>query len=266
MRLIVGNVHDEIQTRRLAEAEAQHLAYHDPLTGQPNRSFLKKVMAEGPPFEVKGVLAALSADLDHFKSVNDALGHVAGDELLRRTVETIRTAVGKDAFLSRVSGDEFIVLLDGKNWDAVEAIAARLVTETSEPLVLRGHTLSIGLSIGVAFAQAGDHDLSALVRRADLALYEAKKAGRKRFVTFSDDMQINADRRRQIEQDLDRALKTGADRRPLPAHPPRLRQRDDRRRGAGALEASRAWARSARSSSSASPRRPGRFSRSASTF
>ena len=209
MRLIVGNVHDEIQTRRLAEAEAKHLAYHDPLTGQPNRSHLKKVMAEGLPFEVKGVLAALSADLDHFKSVNDALGHVAGDELLRRTVETIRDAVGKDAFVSRVSGDEFIVLLDGKTWDAVEAIAARLVTETSEPLVLRGHTLSIGLSIGVAFAQAGDHDLGALVRRADLALYEAKKAGRKRFVTFSDDMQINADRRRRIEQDLDRALETG---------------------------------------------------------
>ena len=210
MRLIVGNVHDEIETRRRAEAEAERLAYHDALTGLPNRTHLLKVIADSLPHQVKGELAALSTDIDHFKSINEALGHIAGDELLQRTARTIRTAVGDDAFIARVSGDEFSILLDAESRSTIEGIAQRLVAATSEPLTIRGHTLSIGLSIGIAFADAGDRDIAALLRRADLALYEAKKDGRRRFVTFSEEMRVNADRRRRLEQDLTEALKTGA--------------------------------------------------------
>ena len=206
MRLLIGKVHDEIETRRLAEAEARHLALYDVLTDLPNRAYLEKVIAEGPPFKVHGVLAALSTDLDHFKAINDALGHHAGDELLQRVAKAIKDTVGERAFVARVSGDEFAVLLDGESREAVEAIAAELVDKTREPVVLRGHTLPVGFSIGVAFAD-NDGDLAALFRRSGLGLFEAKRSGRRRFVTFSEKMQAKAERRRQLQQDLAVALR-----------------------------------------------------------
>jgi diguanylate cyclase (GGDEF)-like protein len=209
MRLIVGNVHDEIETRRAAEAEARRLARHDVLTGLPNRAYLQEVIDSGPPFEVKGVLAAFCADLDQFKSVNDALGHQAGDEFLRRTADTIKAAVGERSFVARASGDEFVVLLDGESRAAVEAIAHRLIAAAKEPLALSGHRVSIGLSIGVAFADGPDSNLAVLIRNADLALYEAKRAGRRRFVTFAAEMAVGADRRRRLERELGAALAAG---------------------------------------------------------
>ena len=206
MRLIVGNVHDEIETRRHAEAKALEVARHDPLTGLPNRTFLQKVIAEGPPFAVSGVLAALCMDIDQFKAVNDTLGQRAGDELLKRTAETLTRVAGERGFVARSSGDEFVVLLDGESQESVIATAESLVEAMKEPLVARGHTVSSGLSIGVAFADAPDASIGVLVKCAGLALEEAKRSGRRRAVAFDAVMAASARRRRRIELELSAAM------------------------------------------------------------
>ncbi len=208
MRLIVGNVHDEIETRRAAEAKATRLALYDTLTGLPNRAHLNKIFAEGLPSPRKAKMSALYADLDAFKSTNDALGHHAGDQLLRNTAETICAAAGEHAFVARVSGDEFVVLLDGKT-ETAERIARELVGKTRQPLTLNGHTISVGLSVGVAHCEDGETGLEALVRRADLALYEAKRSGRAKAVIFNLEMAALADRRHKLEKDLAAAIRSG---------------------------------------------------------
>ncbi len=208
MRLIVGNVHDEIETRRSAEAKAVELAYHDPLTGLPNRAFLQKVIAEGLPFRPEGVLAAYCMDIDQFKVVNDTLGQRTGDELLKRTADLIVRMAGERAFVARSSGDEFTVLIDSESEESVIAIAEALVEATKEPLVARGHMVSSGLSVGVSFADSADA-IDSLLTNAALALDEAKRLGRRRVATFSAEMAANARRRRNIERALTAAMLRG---------------------------------------------------------
>jgi len=208
MRLIVGNVHDEIETRRQAEARALDLAYKDPLTGLANRAALVKVVADGLPFEVKGVLGVLHADVDLFKAVNDTLGHRSGDELLRRLGHTIARLAGERAFVARASSDEFIVLLDGASRDAVMAKALELVDATKAPQVFNGHQVASGVSVGVAFAEDLRQIETALVN-ADIALEEAKRTGRHRAVAFDAAMSKAVKRRRRLERDLPGALRSG---------------------------------------------------------
>ncbi len=208
MRLIVGNVHDEIETRRRAEARALELAYKDPLTGLANRASLLKALAEGMPFEVKGVLGVLHADVDLFKAVNDTLGHKVGDELLARLGETIARVAGERAFVARSSSDEFVVILDGESREAIMEKANELVEASKEPLVFRGYRVASGISIGIAFEEPGV-SVEATLLNADIALEEAKRAGRRRVVAFSDEMARAAKRRRRLERDLPAALKAG---------------------------------------------------------
>ena len=187
MRLIVGNVHDEIETRRSAEAKAVELAYHDPLTGLPNRAFLQKVIAEGLPFRPEGVLAAYCMDIDQFKVVNDTLGQRTGDELLKRTADLIVRMAGERAFVARSSGDEFTVLINSESEESVIAIAEALVEATKEPLVARGHMVSSGLSVGVSFADPADAiELAAHERRPRLGRSEAFRASARRHVQRRD--------------------------------------------------------------------------------
>ena len=110
MRYIVGNVHDEIETRRAAEAEAWQAARTDSLTGLPNRMRLSEIAGSELPFAVQGRLAAFYVDIDGFKAVNDGLGHQAGDAILRTVAAKLTDRMGDAAFVARASGDEFIVL------------------------------------------------------------------------------------------------------------------------------------------------------------
>ena len=155
MRLIVGNVHDEIETRREAEARALDLAYKDTLTGLANRASLLKVLADGLPFPVNGTLGVLHIDVDFFKTVNDTLGHQVGDELLKRLGAAIAQVAGDRAFVARSSGDEFVVLLDGESRERVMQIAGEMIEATKEPQVFHGHRVESGISIGVAFVRCG---------------------------------------------------------------------------------------------------------------
>lgn len=207
MRLIVGDVHDEIEIRRAAEAKAHQLAFHDVLTGLPNRAFLQTVVADGLPFARDGVLVALAADLDDFKAVNDTFGHYAGDELLRRTANMIETMLGERAFVARISGDEFIALIDGDSVEAVQALAIEIVEKTATPFLLAGRMISNGVSLGVAFADSPAVDIDALLRNADLALCAAKRSGRRQAVIFDEKMATETRRLAVLKDALINAIK-----------------------------------------------------------
>jgi diguanylate cyclase (GGDEF)-like protein len=208
MRYIVGDVHEEIETRRAAEAEAHRLAFFDALTGLPNRAALQTAMADGLPFGGKDGLAALFFDIDDFKAVNDALGHQAGDALLKRIAESLRRSVGERGLVARISGDEFVVFVDARRPEQVERWAKRLLAEIGRPLAANGVTAQVGASIGLAFGP-DKADPGQLLTQADLALQHAKRHQRGRCVTFSADMAASVRRRRRVGQDLDRAMAAG---------------------------------------------------------
>ena len=210
MRLIVGDVHDEIKARRAAEAEAQQLAYQDVLTGLPNRAQLQKVIKEGLPFALQGTLAALAADLDDFKGINQTLGHRAGDQLLQKTADMIKATLGDRAFVARISSDEFVALLDGESRQAVQAVTEEIVTKTSAPIVLAGRAVSTSVSIGVAFADTDAQDIKTLLKNADLALREAKRSGRGRISIFDENIASAMRRRSRLTLDLASAVKEQA--------------------------------------------------------
>lgn len=204
MRLIVGDVHDEIEARRAAETEARRIAYQDVLTGLPNRAQLQKVILEGLPFSPQATMAAFTADLDDFKGVNEAFGHRAGDELLRRTADIIKTTLGERAFVARISSDEFVALLGGESQQAVQTLTEEITARIAAPMVLAGRSISTSVSIGLAFADTDAQNIEALLENADLALRAAKQTNRGHTAIF--DVNIARVARRQARLTLDLPL------------------------------------------------------------
>ena len=191
-----------------------HRAMHDALTGLPNRAALcalldDELVAPGR----RGELALLFIDLDGFKRVNDSLGHAAGDELLVRVAERIRSAIRNDDTVSRLGGDEFVVCCRRVSDRAtVLEIAGRVVDAVEQPFRIAGNDALVGASIGISYTGPAEDDEAdeltseELLRRADLAMYQAKAAGRSRFVVFDDAMGRRALDRVHTEQALRRAL------------------------------------------------------------
>ncbi|MCB8838810.1 bifunctional diguanylate cyclase/phosphodiesterase [Aurantimonas sp. VKM B-3413] len=180
----------------------------DELTGLPRRreliARLKGALADARRSHAR--LAVHCLDLDRFKFVNDTLGHPIGDALLKKVVQRIVGACRKDDLVARVGGDEFVILqteIDGQ--EAAEALSRRLVDLVSRTYLLDGHTVNIGVSIGIALSD-GDATPEALLRQGDLALYQAKSGGRGRFAVFEPSMDSVMQERRQLEIDLRRAL------------------------------------------------------------
>jgi diguanylate cyclase (GGDEF)-like protein len=177
----------------------------DHLTGLAMRSVFMAAL-DASLGEPDGDVAVLCLDLDRFKMVNDTLGHGIGDQLLKKVADRLRTACRKDDLVARFGGDEFVVLQrNPMGLENVERLAARLVDLVGRTYVLGGHTVNIGVSVGVALrgerTQARD-----LIRDADLALYEAKRAGRGRHRFFEIGMDASLHERRELEIDLRRAL------------------------------------------------------------
>ena len=194
-------------TRRLHD-----LAFHDHLTTLPNRTLfnlrLRRVL-EDAGRSGKSV-AMMMIDLDRFKNVNDTLGHPMGDELIRQVAERLRSVVGDSGVLARIGGDEFAVVLDRIAGESdAERVAERILIDMRRPFVLNGEQVTAGVSIGTAVAK-GESDPSDLLRRADIALYEAKSKGRRRHQLFFTELSDIVLRRRAIEQDLRVALEDGS--------------------------------------------------------
>jgi diguanylate cyclase (GGDEF)-like protein len=203
-----GFVHtyEDITDRRKAEAKVNHLASHDVLTDLPNRRLLKQRI-EHSLLNAIGPSTMYCLDLDGFKLINDTLGHGAGDELLTQVAQRLRDSVRTGDTVARLGGDEFAVLVQGLRDEADASILAeRIVSELGKPFDLAGTTVSIGVSIGVAIAPRDGNSPERLIKSADVALYEAKRAGRGCYKFFEPRLDVLTHKRRALEMDLRRAL------------------------------------------------------------
>lgn len=189
-----------------AQAEIEHLSQHDSLTGLSNRLHLQQFLAShlaGKPTD----LTLLSLDLDRFKPINDSLGHAAGDRVLQEVAQRLQASLRPGGLVARVGGDEFIVVLVGAlDKTVIEQICVRLVATLNRPIVLEEQIVSVGTSIGVAQAPIQAAQPDALLRLADIALYQAKAAGRNRWCFYAREMDAQLSQRRQLEQELRQAL------------------------------------------------------------
>ncbi|HTV67760.1 MAG TPA: EAL domain-containing protein [Rhizobiaceae bacterium] len=192
-----------------SQNETEFLAFHDTLTGLPNRALFDDRLqrAHIGAREKGGRIALLYIDLDRFKHVNDTLGHAAGDELVRQTAHRLKSAARASDTVARLGGDEFAIIMEGiRDMRAAEDLSAELLTDLAHPFELMGDLVHIGASIGIAVGPDTDTDHIELLRKADIALYEAKKKGRGRHEVFAGDMDDLIIRRRVIESDLRLAL------------------------------------------------------------
>jgi diguanylate cyclase (GGDEF)-like protein len=202
------DVSREIKARTIAELQALNLARHDPLTGLPNRRFFEERLEEclgpaGPTHQV----AVLMMDLDGFKLVNDVHGHVVGDKALSEFARRVSVIVRADAFLARVGGDEFTIIMPKiASLDDPTNLARRIAAAVAEPFVVEQVTAEFGVGIGIAIAPNDGVHADELVRRADRALYRAKAAGRSSVCFYESEMDAHVERRIQIEQDLRSAI------------------------------------------------------------
>ena len=195
--------------RMAAAEEINHLAHHDHLTGLPNRFMLLKKLREAilKPNTASSV-ALHCLDLDHFKDVNDTLGHQAGDRLLISVGKRLRASIKTGDTLARLGGDEFTILqVDVRSRKDVEALARRIVKTLNEPFTIGDASVSVGVSVGVATFQG--QEPAELLRDADVALYEAKKAGRRTFALYTEAMGDALRDRRALEDDLRAAVDRG---------------------------------------------------------
>ncbi len=199
----------EERRRELAEAEARavHSATHDSLTGAPNRVAFLDALEER--VRRPGRFAAAMLDLDRFKLVNDTLGHLAGDQLIREMYAILQANAPADALVARLGGDEFGILFDADCSGGGMATCARLVAACAVPITVLGSTVQGGASAGVVVVDGGSGEAIDVVRRADLALNEAKRRGRGGVQLFDAAMDEDLVARRRIEQELGDALARG---------------------------------------------------------
>jgi diguanylate cyclase (GGDEF)-like protein len=196
--------------RAAQEERIRHQAYHDALTGLPNRASFTEHLEEAMKRAKRAnwPLALLFLDLDLFKRVNDSLGHDAGDRLLRVAAERIRRAVREADMLFRMGGDEFTVLLeDVRGPEEAAMVASRVIEGIAEPLQLQHHEIAVTASIGIALYPRDDVVGERLVKSADTAMYRAKELGRNRYAFFAPEMNERVESQIQIEAALRRALK-----------------------------------------------------------
>jgi diguanylate cyclase (GGDEF)-like protein/PAS domain S-box-containing protein len=200
----------DVDGARATALEMSHLAQHDPLTDLPNRSLLTQRLTQAIALAGRHHrhLAVLFLDLDHFKNVNDTLGHATGDKLLQAVAERLGRSVRKSDTVSRQGGDEFVVLLSeiGAKEDAVLA-AEKLIAAITATYPIALHDLAITASIGISIYPNDGEDAEALLKAADTAMYHAKDHGRNRCQPFNRDMKARAVERQSIEDDLRAALR-----------------------------------------------------------
>jgi diguanylate cyclase (GGDEF)-like protein/PAS domain S-box-containing protein len=233
-RRVVG-VTSDITDKKAAEARLRYAASHDSLTGLLNRAALQGLVERAlkKAKRAKTSLALLLLDLDHFKDVNDSLGHDAGDLLLKSVADRLRMTLGEAVPVARLGGDEFaIVLVDESDVRNAEGMASMLLRRLAEPFVYRGKRISVKVSVGLARAEEGRPCFVDLLKAADLALYSAKNDGRHRVKSFEPSMQDLVLRRIALAAELGEALLAGE---VVPFYQPKVDLRDGRIIGFEAL-------------------------------
>ena len=201
-------IKENLTEKKEAEIRIQQLAYFDQLTGLPNRIQLNDrfnysislAQRSGEP------LAVMFFDLDHFKNINDSLGHNVGDKLLIEVARRFKTVLRDEDTLSRTGGDEFILLLPDTGEQGAIEVASKLLTTISEPYVIDIHELVTTVSIGIALYPDDGLDAETLSKNADTAMYRVKKSTRNNFYFFTEDMQAHSTRVLQLTNALHYAL------------------------------------------------------------
>jgi diguanylate cyclase (GGDEF)-like protein/PAS domain S-box-containing protein len=201
-------IFSDISEHKETQAHIQRLAHYDSLTGLPNRSLLADRVGQALARVDRNSepLALVFLDLDRFKNVNDSLGHRVGDELLVQVAERLKTTLRDEDTVSRLGGDEFILVLPGATADGAAHVAEKVLQALSQPYRIEQHELTITPSLGIAMYPADGDSYESLSMCADAAMYRAKQAGRHTFRFFTREMQERSDRTLQLENALRRVL------------------------------------------------------------
>ena len=209
---LIYQLHD-ITSRQVAESRLQHIAFHDSLTDLANRAYFHEKLAvavEASRLDPDVHFAVMFLDLDRFKVVNDSLGHFAGNELLREVGRRLLLCLRPNDLVARLGGDEFAVLLrDPCNGDDGLRLAERMLAVLAAPVLIFGNEIVPSASVGITFSDMSYRTVDELLRDADLAMYEAKSAGRGRVAIFNRTMHDRIADKLSLEADLRRAIGEG---------------------------------------------------------
>ncbi|MFK7966041.1 MAG: putative bifunctional diguanylate cyclase/phosphodiesterase [Burkholderiaceae bacterium] len=199
----------DVSSIKRTEAHANHMASHDSLTGLPNRTHVIDYFRDAIDhiWEQKQEAALVLIDLDHFKDVNDSLGHQAGDRLLVAIAQRLLNTVRSQDLVARLGGDEFLILMFGHGLRAeIDRLKTRLMLAVSEPVLVDGQEVYVTPSLGVSLLPDDSQDLESMMRNADLAMYRAKERGRNELAYYDADMSTALRERRQLEIEVRRAF------------------------------------------------------------
>jgi diguanylate cyclase (GGDEF)-like protein len=203
---------EDITEWQAAQEQISHMARHDALTNLPNRTLFREQLEKALRLAKRSdQLAVLCLDLDHFKDINDSLGHPVGDALLKEVARRLGECITEHDTVARLGGDEFAIVQFCSDCEpsAVSLLASYVVEKVSAPYEIAGHQLVIGVSIGISLAPEDGKNPDELLKKADLALYRAKEDGRGTYRFFETGMDARAQARRILELDLRAALQRG---------------------------------------------------------
>jgi diguanylate cyclase (GGDEF)-like protein len=189
--------------------QLRHQAYHDSLTGLPNRRLFAEHVARAIAEQPAAHVAVLFLDLDDFKTINDSLGHFAGDSLLQAVAGRVRSCVRPQDVPARLGGDEFAVLTESAEPGDAELVAQRLVEALERSFGIGGREISVHASVGIAYGGLGASSADELLRNADVAMYNAKQEGKRRFAVYAPEMHVQVRRRQELAAALERAVERG---------------------------------------------------------
>ncbi|MDO9227864.1 MAG: EAL domain-containing protein [Pseudomonadota bacterium] len=202
-------VFSDISAMKESESRLDHLAHHDPLTSLPNRLLLNARMEHALARAHRGntLLAVLFLDLDHFKNINDTLGHPIGDLLLQEVAQRLVQCVREEDTVARLGGDEFTILLEELDDSRfASSVAQKIIAVLAERFMLQGHEVFVTCSVGISIYPGDGGDITSLFKNADSALYRAKEQGRNNYQYYTEELTIRAMERLAMENDLRHAL------------------------------------------------------------
>jgi diguanylate cyclase (GGDEF)-like protein len=208
--MIMRHIRSTAAAINSGERQLRHLALHDPVCGLPNRIYFSERLERSIAEVRDGNLTAavFYIDLDHFKDVNDTLGHHIGDELILNVTERLSQIMREDDLVARLGGDEFAIIMTcaSDNY-SLQAIAERILAGICAPFLVSGHSINIGASIGIAIIDSSTQDAGDILRYADMALYRAKNEGRNRACIYDAAMDADLSNRKLLEGSLREAIK-----------------------------------------------------------